>query len=58
MKKRICNPLQEILAQDITIVQDYIEDAFGMFMGQFLDTSSGVIYAAWPSLLAASPPSI
>jgi hypothetical protein len=43
MKKRICNPLQEILAQDITIVQDYIEDAFGMFMGQFLDTSSGVI---------------
>jgi hypothetical protein len=43
MRKRHVLPLQEILADDITIVQDYIEDAFGMFMTQFLDTSSGVI---------------
>ena len=43
MQKRVVSPLQEILAEDITIVQDYIENAFGMFMGQFLDVSSGVI---------------
>lgn len=43
MKKLFTSPLQEILANDITIVQDYIEQAFSMFMGNFLDTSSGVI---------------
>jgi hypothetical protein len=43
MRKRRILPLQEILADDITIVQDYVENAFSMFMDQFLDVSSGVI---------------
>lgn len=43
MEKRAVSPLQEILADDITIVQNYLENAFGMFMDQFLDVSTGVI---------------
>ncbi len=43
MKKLNISPLQEILANDLIVSQEYLEQAFSMFMGNFLDTSSGVI---------------
>lgn len=43
MKKIRIQALQEILASHLTDSHEYLEDAFGMFMSDFLQVSSGVI---------------
>lgn len=44
MKKVFVSPLQEILDVHVTKVQDNVEEALRLFLKNYLDASSGVIY--------------